>query len=133
MTADLVAFLRARLDEDAAAARDAFGEHNDDGPEWTEVSSGALSTGCELHSIGDSGISRHMARWDPARVLAEVDAKWRILAIYASWEVLARPGAGFPIQHEAEITLLALRETLRALALPYRDHPDCRPEWTPND
>jgi len=131
MTADLVAFLRARLDSDAAAARDAFGEHNDDGPEWTEVSSGALSTGCELHGIGDSGISRHMARWDPARVLAEVDAKWRILGIYSSWEVLARPGAGFPIQHDAATTLLAAREVLRALALPYAAHPDYREEWRP--
>jgi hypothetical protein len=114
MTGDLVAFLRARLDEDEQAARHAFGDHNDDGPEWTEVSSGALSTGSELHGIGDSAITRHMERWDPKRVLAEVAAKRRIVELWSH-----SIGSGGEC-------------TLRALALPYANYPDYRPEWAPS-
>lgn len=119
MSNDLVKFLRDRLDSDEAGARDAFGDHNDGSPEWTEVSSGALDAGGELHGIGDSAVSRHMARWDPARVLAEVDAKRRIIA-----------DCVYVLEYEDHGHWIANR-VLAGLALSYRDHPDYRPEWTP--
>ena len=47
---------------------------------------------------------------DPARVLAECEAKRRIVEVYQQGEV-------WPVL------------TLRAIAHPYRDHPDYDPEW----
>lgn len=80
--------LRRQLDDDETIARHAFGEHNDATPEWQEILSGCLSTGGQdlddLVTTGDSAISRHMARWDPARVLADVAAKRRILGAYGA-------------------------------------------------
>ena len=49
---------------------------------------------------------RHIARWDPARVVAECESKRRILE-----------------RHEQD------EEILRVLALPYADHRDYRDEW----
>jgi hypothetical protein len=129
--ADLVAFLRARQDEDEAGARDAFGDHNDDGPEWTEVSSGALSTGAELHGIGDSAISRHMVRWDPARVLAEIDAKRRIIEQHHRSGVTC-PRCSLGTEDGEVVFERDPCGTLRLLALPYAGHPDYRAEWAPH-
>jgi hypothetical protein len=50
-----------------------------------------------------------IARWDPARVLAECAAKRRIVEMYAG-------------QHGQPYVL-------HFLALPYADHPDYRQEW----
>ena len=51
----------------------------------------------------------HIARWDPARVLAECEAKRQLI------ERVGNPDwAGF-----------------RILALPYADHPDYQQEWKP--
>jgi hypothetical protein len=119
MTGDLVAFLHARLDDDEQVARDAMGCEGET-CSWTE-----------LRTSEAEREQAHNERWDPARVLAEVGAKRRIIAVYASWEVLARPGAGFAMEHAAETTRLALFEALRALALPFADHPDYREEWRP--
>jgi hypothetical protein len=123
VTADLAGFLRARLDEDEQTARHAFGDHNDDGPEWTEVSSGALSTGYELHGIGDSAITRHMERWDPKRTLAEVDAKRRLLDYLVDLESKALDGDWWNLDTSLP---------LRLLALPFAAHPDYLPEWAPD-
>lgn len=144
MTADLVAFLRARLDEDHLTAFAA------EGAEWTVENQkktrdvetfknpGAVHFGVwvvtgengadGVAETTDASHARHIARHDPARVLAEVNAKRRVLGVYNSWEFLARTK---PHDPNAEITELAVRQTLRALALPYRDHPDYQPEWAP--
>jgi hypothetical protein len=58
---------------------------------------------------------------DPARVLAECEAKRRIV------ELLAAGG-----RDEARAGMDAARERLLPLlALPYADHPDYRPGWRP--
>jgi hypothetical protein len=132
VTADLVAFLRARLDEDEQYAR---------GP-W-----------------GDSGYSEYNEPGAPGhheRVLAEVDAKRRIIA---ASPVACPPGCArdhtfsgscalrwmgpvvwgeddSPWVHDSDgATVLAPPVTtnyvLRLLALPYRDHPDYQPTWAP--
>ncbi len=90
----LVEFLRARLAEDDAAAR-AFGIGV-----WSVAGPQA----------------EHIARWDPARVLAECEAKRRIIE-----QVRDVKWGGF-----------AVRDTiLELLALPYADHPDYRAWWAP--
>src|SRR6266576_4463664 len=84
---DLVAFLRARVDEDEAAARLAARE----GGTWTQDDPvrfpGAISSlgGQVVYDEGapDENQAPHIARHDPARVLREVEAKRAILAEYA--------------------------------------------------
>jgi hypothetical protein len=58
----------------------------------------------------------HIARWDPARVLAECEAKRLLL----QREPCDDTGVGDDPCHH-----------LRALAVPYADHPDYREEWRP--
>jgi hypothetical protein len=128
MTADLAGFLRVWLDEDEQAARHAYGDHNEDGPEWTEVSSGALSTGSELHGIGDSAITRHMERWDPKRVLAEVDAKRRIIKAHP-WRLEPDWPSGRQCRQCATEWPC---NTLRLLALPCAAHASYKPQWAPD-
>jgi hypothetical protein len=145
---DLVGFLLARIAEDEAVARAAAerqGEHWFD--EEGIVSSDAEPVnppGSLLHIYAPEGrwnlwdcegaaslgvtseVSAHMARHDPARVLAECAAKRRIIALHDQWHECTfgrgLEAAGAVQQDEA-------CPTLRLLALPYADHPDYREEW----
>jgi hypothetical protein len=58
----------------------------------------------------------HIARWDPARVLAEVEAKRRMLDELAALD-------GDPVNG------LAITRMVHLLTLPYAEHPDHRTEW----
>lgn len=98
---DLVAFLRARLAADLAVA--------------------ARATGREPTSIG---ISRGKIVVDPARVLAEVEAKRARLVVLGTFaeEVPASEEPDPLVQRFA-------RQLLVMEAAPYADHPDFKPEW----
>jgi phytoene/squalene synthetase len=134
---DLVRFLLARIGEDEEVARAATpgpwfanGAMNEN----SQVGTGMGVVGKardfpgedrrgDVVSVGvedDGGAwwpdAQHIARHDPARVLAECDAKRRIVA-----EADAGHG-GYPD---------GVYFAVRALALPYADHPDYRPEWRP--
>lgn len=61
----------------------------------------------------------HIARHDPARVLAECEAKRQIVALYEYARETGQGPGGY------------LERALAALALPYADHPDFDPEWKP--
>lgn len=65
----------------------------------------------------------HAVALDPARVLAECDAKRRIVA-ECSYQIDNDFGA-------MATTKLLARFTLKALALPYTDRPGYREEWRP--
>jgi hypothetical protein len=116
---DLIAFLRDRLDEDEQLAR-----------RWlVNVGTGAINvTPAELpweriYVKRDlDGLAEHIARHDPKRVLADVDAKRQIIDEH------------YPIDpcdaHDANLSTIPC-DTLRLLALPYADHPDYREEWRP--
>lgn len=116
---DLTDFLLARIAEREQEAREAMepdpvhheprayysdaGPHRDDWGMWT------------FHV-------------DPARVLAECDAKRRIVALH-SYEWMGPDDAaekGCECDYEAWPC-----PTLRLLALPYADHEDYRQEWKP--
>lgn len=152
MSDELVEFLRARFDEDESVARAAAlriaeravapayaAEHVDRAGQW--VVRPWLYSGRVEPAMGMSPHERveiatvandHIARHDPARVLAEVAAKRRILdeivpamdgmddRIDGEWGV----GAMDPSEYES-IGLL------RLLARSYADHPDYREEWKP--
>lgn len=127
---DLTEFLHARLREDVAFARNAFeNDWADTKPEWSEIWSGTVDTGDEQISTGDSSLSRHIERWDPKRVLAESDAKRRIIARY---EKVAHAYAQMPFPGTPTASA---REWLHAvlvdLASPYADHPSYDESWRP--
>jgi hypothetical protein len=79
VTDDLVAFLRARLDEDEQAARETLWEGSGNKPDWELPSSATVDVGGDEFYAGDATIARHIARHDPARGLREVEAKRRII------------------------------------------------------
>jgi Family of unknown function (DUF6221) len=125
---DLAEFVLARIDEDEVMARKA-GE-----PVWTAETAWRQGQAYGVRDqmfymglvrpvfidsedsegwIGGGEACEHAARWDPARVLAECDAKRRIVELYGGW-------ADAVEEHVLEL-----------LALPYADHPDYQESWKP--
>ncbi|MFJ9887192.1 DUF6221 family protein [Streptomyces sp. NPDC091287] len=144
---DLVAFLRARFDEDeqtarAAAARPSgvsgerwrvSGTHSDDGGTYwsvTTVSSDDRVGVIELIGSGMSGggahteeVAQHVVHHAPARVLAEVDAKREVLRLAsAAHDYYETFMSGFAAEME---------KALRLFAVAYADHPDYKNTWRP--
>ncbi|MCM3822271.1 DUF6221 family protein [Streptomyces sp. DR3-1] len=153
MTADLIAFLRARLDEDEARARAL-----PPGP-WTWRKGEAATTspgdalvgadGQPVLSASDpdeymawiiraDGFDAYLQQVQPARVLAEVEAKRQIVGLHpviGGWEDEDGHDRGLGCEccgHSEEYSDRGgWCETLRLLALSYADHPDYREEWRP--
>jgi Family of unknown function (DUF6221) len=108
---DLVAFLRARLDEDEQYARSVVaGSSGWSG--YAEANEAAVEI---VFQVMNQRLRFHAARHGPGRVLTEVESKRRILAEIES--VLGEPAN--------EDIILCL------LALPYVDHPDYDESWKP--
>lgn len=137
MTADLAAFLTARLDkieQVARAARDAVDR------DWEFIPVGRYNDEWALHDdagglifIADRcppAVGVHIALHDPAFARADVAAKKAILKLHGSGHECAKldetswagwfgdPAEGF--EH---------CDTLRLLAQPFRDHPEWSTEW----
>jgi hypothetical protein len=133
---DLVAFLRARLDEDEAAAKAAAGVA---GPDWAwktdvtlddEVTDYLIAPGgtllADTRGGSDGDLAEHIARHDPARVLREVEAARAIVAAYLK-------AKGIEPDDWADDPALCegLHMAIYARAAVYSDHPDYRQEWKP--
>lgn len=115
MTDGLVEFLLARIAEDEAVARAM--EKCSDPLDWTEPGDPAVGLAGPVD--GPSGYESIVI--DPARVLAECEAKRQIIA-----QQTRRPAKDFrPTPPPADTPVL------RLLAMPYVDHPDYRQEWRP--
>lgn len=131
-TSTLAQFLLARIAEDEAVAGD--------GERWA-TSHSKYVAGVYVHCDRPNGPqvrhatttakrdAEHIARHDPARVLAECEAKRERVELLTSWAALCSPD-DWP---EGDMSGAALsdagRRLLRIEALPYADHPDCREEW----
>ncbi|SCL43181.1 hypothetical protein GA0074692_6751 [Micromonospora pallida] len=123
---DLVTWIRQQLDDDERLARAAYQ------PNWrwyTEdkvvVTKQDDAGECEQWiPVGTRSDGAHMARHDPARVLAEVDAKRRLLTQFElrgnSVRGIVQPSTGG-----------VWDDLLRMLALPYADRSGYRSEWRP--
>jgi hypothetical protein len=134
---NLTEFLLARIAEDEQDARDAsfrsadwavaerravWGEDLDD----TVLADGKPLA--ELPGPGCSLAAEHIVRWAPARVLAECEARRRIVtdvapdvdSMSSAYVDATDEGADWPAER-----------LLRLLAVPYADHPDYLDEWKP--
>lgn len=161
MTADLSAWLLEQITEDerrarAAAASVPSREEVPVGQRWT--GEGGLVCGeprqwgnfadyaPPLWDCEGSGslampeeASLHIAAWDPARALAESDAKRRIVDLHShttepgrrdrsrDWEVCDMCGSGAGNQGSEPWPC----DTLKLLALPYSDRPGYLEGWRP--
>lgn len=134
---DLVEFLRARLDEDEEAGKAATpgpwrATHRDDGTHHVFAASdrkvhrdGGYPPDWPEDVVNPTADADHIARYDPARVLREVEAKRRILADYERYATERRRAMGGWYDEGAS-------PILAVLAAVYADHPDYRPEWAPS-
>ena len=145
---DLVAFLRARLGEDEAGAREAADGDSGQwfmGDKWNvyraeDEARYDLEPGPDEHRLVVYGNvepqSEHIARHDPARVLREVEAGRAILAEHQPvWDDYVDGDGIERATHECETCRPPGTpdnwpcQTIRALAAVWSDHPDYDPAW----
>lgn len=120
---NLIEFLRARLDEDKEVAQSAHYEgqrwisEEEDVSRWPEDEL--------VHFADRKRDAAHIARHDPARVLREVAAKRRIIAVHEGHHECPSEddNCGWIVDSRCV--------TLRLLALPYADRLDYDEEWRP--
>lgn len=129
---DLADFLRARCDEEQTEARQAGVRSvtwNERGTWWLEgvehVVVGDEEAFCHPHNAA------HIERHDPARVLADVEAKRGILDMYDQLTAIIRNPASDLSLQAARTQQLAIIKTLKLLAAPYASHPDHKETWRP--
>lgn len=160
MTADLIAFLRARLDEEdqlARAARreqvryltpgllgrpldpdecaavwDAGGDEDEDGyftrGVWANAGDVLV---VRVRVDRDVSTAEHIARWDPARVLADVASKRAILNQCERWLSYGPVGPNEVDRAGDGAFVDAASEVLRLLAQSHAGHEDYRDDWRP--
>ena len=135
--ADLVEFLRARLDEEEATAQLAqhcatTPWHYFGGRKFANTAVISAENGDSIGRCGGCGEqgeyydspAMHIAYWDPARVLAEVAAKRAILGLCAEAIDIGSDDDG-PLTSGSNLGT----DVLRAFAQPYADHPGFDPSW----
>lgn len=129
----LAEFLEARIAEDEEAARDAHYE----GQHWLTEEEGVYRWPDDelVHMADRTRDARHIARWDPARVLAECEAKRRLIAFAYDADAIIDGERG--CCHSGEAIQAGQcpymrpddNEGVRILAAVYASHPDYDPSW----
>ena len=126
MTGDtgIVAFAKARLDEDEAVAKRAAAcalvqREGYEAGDWSWLQSYGQPQPEQVALID------HQARFDPARVLRDVEAGRRLLDAYLRTEQ-AVPAESW----ESDYTQ-ALGQAVRFRAAVWRDHPEYDQSWAP--
>jgi len=159
---ELAAFVDARLAEDETAARLAIWSSDDDAATWTAGSRGPYEVAGRTHekewyvvdgydegvigtvrpqAAADEAVAEHIARYDPARALREVEAGRRILArhvhVPSTTPWTGPDGTDFGCRecgYEDDYGTIAPTgwcDDLRDLLYRWADHPDYRQEWRP--
>ena len=124
MSDELVTWLRAQLDEDERVAKAALADSDVLSGYW-KVGNDCVADDQDAMVVDaatsypqyEQGVLTHIAAWDPARVLAEVQAKRAILCGY---EASYRESDDYPGWEGA----------LYAIAQPYAGRDGWRPEWS---
>lgn len=141
---ELIAFITARLDEDAAAAKAVYGRWDEDAEgNLVDHSYGAyLATGPYGGGIDDA-TRAHILRHDPARVLREVEADRKLLTeldearkfsdhMFSSSSPEGVTPGKVPGERMRAATQVTTRSRVIAIrATRFSDHPDYRQEWAP--
>ncbi|MET8378018.1 DUF6221 family protein [Streptomyces microflavus] len=137
MTDALVAFLKARLDDDehwaltvSLESRPETWEPDHENGAVLTVAGKQVATGTR-HSINDL---EHIARQDPARTLREVEAARAVIGLYeeAGDRMDRAMSDGDTITYqEARIEQRTLRKVLLREAAVHEAHPDYLEEWRP--
>jgi hypothetical protein len=77
--------------------------------------------------------AEYIAYWDPARVLADIAAKRRIIGwcreVVGERRMINYGTFGCLKDDPEALAVTLAMETLRNLAAPYAEHPDFQPEW----
>jgi hypothetical protein len=137
---DLGAWLLAQIKADAEVARaaaEAQSGRDEPGDRWragddvyTAITAAPVAVGPwggGLHETGE-----HIARWDPACVLAECETKKQTMELHSPQQdterSLACQTCGVP---DGWWDVAWPCDTLRLLAALYADRPGYRPEWAP--
>ena len=120
---DLVEFIRARLDEDERIARGEITRRE----VWQSKLDRMRRVG-EMVGVGLIDYDEPGAPGDPARVLADVDAKRRIIS--RCERLLDARAASSELDWAADVLA---HDVLRDLAASYVSHPDYSPTWAPAD
>jgi len=136
MSDSLTEFLSARIDEDARIAQ-GIPDHSEpwDG-RWMADGDRALRTynGWVLATSGASeftpGLTAHIARHDPARVLREVAAKRRLIERYERAVAVPESVSSFVRGQDSGYREACL-DAIQDATTVYSDHPDYRQEWAP--
>jgi hypothetical protein len=135
---EFVAWLRQQIDEDERVARAAIEPKHGESGQWYDLPDDPWAPMVEDRGSKDvivydegrptDGQAAHIARHDPARVLAEVAAKRAIvdgceetLAREDSWDPMTEGGSG----EEFELARFVIRQQ----AQPYAGRPGWREEW----
>ncbi|MBT2229764.1 DUF6221 family protein [Nonomuraea sp. NEAU-A123] len=120
---ELIAFLRARLNEDE---RGALAASPVSWPSNVEEGEGGITV---AGSSGDQSRAAvaHLVRYAPARVLQEIEAKRRILDELTGFVAEAE----FLPVDEGNTTKAMAFGVVRLLALPYADHAAYLAKWRP--
>jgi hypothetical protein len=141
---DIADFLAARIYDDEQAAREPVPYGSSPaapagGWRWSDdygvIKAEAPGLESYVLEVGRDGMSwdgleAHVARWDPARVLLECEAKRGILLDYMTRRRQAE-AANRCLETDAIYYALPSDLPLRYLALPYRDHPEYSEAWAP--
>jgi len=108
----LTEFLLARIDEDVEAAIDA---------DWAMQG--------KWYVDADDKVDEYVRRVSPARVVAECEAKRRIVKIHTEGLDDFDGSELYSTGCDGCRSALWPCPTILALILPYADHPDYQPEW----
>lgn len=131
---NIVEFLKARLAEDEAVARAIDDKQLDSGWSTSYNQFGLANTPPGWYITPHIGLAyeeegaRHIARFNPERVLREIAAKRRIVEDYriSRSADLEQPDSRGTLHAGAE----AFFSACISLASAYSDHPDHTPSWT---
>lgn len=159
----IVEFLTARLGEDRELVRQLI--EADVPGRWTErrgeVFGPTTMTLRRIAEIDDVNLgpdgsqlaAEHIARFDPSRILDEIDAKQAIIEFHKQWPVLVETSPQIEPDHTGGLDSIAFRMSrqimwateeeyrkrfgseppttpmMKALASVYKDHPDFDPAW----
>lgn len=127
---DLVRWLGEQLDEDERIARAAtpgpWKLARQRGVEWVSSAEYWAVADCSDADPAREN-AEHVAEWDPARALREINGKRRIVQLLAE-TIEASENYKGPDYYEG---VAVCKKTLRLLASVYADRPSYREEWAP--